>query len=392
MHLLEQYALACGAKISEPFIYETFFPLSFGKYIVLAKEHLFPSRNYLYWQSVVDLLSPILKKHDINIIQVSGPKDKSLNEVMQIQSQDFNQLSYIIRNCELFLSIDNPLVHIASAHNKKIVSIYSDSEPSYTGPYWGDKENQLLIKSEKNGRKASHDANENPKTINNIKPEEIANSVLSLLGFSERINIKTLFIGDNYNSENVFGFLCNQIIISNEFIPDIRLDLFFDETNLPMQLSKQKCIITTNKPISKKILLDFKANISKIIYLISENDDPSFVKFLFDNGFAFDCVTRLNGEEIKKKKINYYRYCSISSHLQTDREKSFLNSIKDKPNQNIEFKTNYIISSNDKSYLSEQHLKENEETEDFNNFAKIKNSDLFFSDIKNMWIVENLFS
>ena len=62
MHLLEQYALSCGLKIGKPFLYDHFYPLpNSNKYITIQKEAKFPSRTYKYWQSVIDLLYPILK-------------------------------------------------------------------------------------------------------------------------------------------------------------------------------------------------------------------------------------------------------------------------------------------------------------------------------------------
>ena len=36
MHLVEQYALACGAKIDKPYIYEKFAPLPFNNYITFS--------------------------------------------------------------------------------------------------------------------------------------------------------------------------------------------------------------------------------------------------------------------------------------------------------------------------------------------------------------------
>ena len=64
MHQVESYALACGAKIDKPFLYEHYFPTPSGvEYITLQKEAKFPSRQYKYWQQVVDLIYPVLSKN-----------------------------------------------------------------------------------------------------------------------------------------------------------------------------------------------------------------------------------------------------------------------------------------------------------------------------------------
>ena len=40
MHLIEQYALATGAKIDKPFIETSFYPLPFDKYIVVGEHYI----------------------------------------------------------------------------------------------------------------------------------------------------------------------------------------------------------------------------------------------------------------------------------------------------------------------------------------------------------------
>ena len=97
MHLLEQYALACGAKIGKPYIYESFFPLDFTNYITLHRDANFPSRNYKNWQAVVDILTPILDKYQIKILQVGTKKDKPLNRTQSaLGLTGINQLAFLI--------------------------------------------------------------------------------------------------------------------------------------------------------------------------------------------------------------------------------------------------------------------------------------------------------
>ena len=59
MHLLETYSLNCGAKIDRPFIYESYFPNPIENYILIQTETQFDSRNYSFWQDVIDIVFPI---------------------------------------------------------------------------------------------------------------------------------------------------------------------------------------------------------------------------------------------------------------------------------------------------------------------------------------------
>jgi len=387
MHLLEQYALACGAKIGKPYIYESFFPLDFTNYITLHRDANFPSRNYKNWQAVVDILTPILDKYQIKILQVGTKKDKPLNRTQSaLGLTSINQLAFLIQNSALHVGIDSFPTHIASHYGKKIVAIYSNTSPQNSGPFWGDSKNHRLITSFRGDRKPSYAFDENPRTINNIPPEKIANSVLELLGISERINFTTVFIGENFSDDLSFGFLPNKTVTAS-LIPEIRMDLLFNEDVLAQQLSRQKSIITTNKPIKQDLILALKQNIAKIVYLVEEGDSPEFVKFLFDNGILFDCVSTLSEEKISEKKINYYRYCNINRHAKTEEEIAVENLIKNST-EKFKFKTNYTLFSNAKAYVSEQHLKDDESSENHSAFHAIKNTSLFFCDIKNLWIVK----
>ena len=61
MHLIERYALNTGVKIDRPEVYQDYFPVPFKKFIVFAplgKNH----KKYLFWQEVINLLTPVFEK------------------------------------------------------------------------------------------------------------------------------------------------------------------------------------------------------------------------------------------------------------------------------------------------------------------------------------------
>ena len=196
MHILEQYALSSGLKIGKPFVYEVFFPIESKKYITLQKEVKFPSRQYKYWQQVVDLVNPILFKNNVKIVQIGSKNDKALKGVVYTSGEtSIAQVHYLIRNSQMHVGIDSFAVHIASCLGKKIVALYSNMTPENSGPYWSNTLDCILIQSPRGDAKPSYAIDENPRTINEIKPETIANSILQLLDIEERVKIETLFIG-----------------------------------------------------------------------------------------------------------------------------------------------------------------------------------------------------
>ena len=60
MHLIEQYSLAMGAKIDEPFIETSYYPLPFDKYIVVENGADVKSRIYGMWPDVILEIKPYL--------------------------------------------------------------------------------------------------------------------------------------------------------------------------------------------------------------------------------------------------------------------------------------------------------------------------------------------
>lgn len=67
MHLIEQYALAMGARIDKPFIETNYYPIPFDNYIVVENGYNdVKSRIYGMWPDVILEIKPYLDKKDIN--------------------------------------------------------------------------------------------------------------------------------------------------------------------------------------------------------------------------------------------------------------------------------------------------------------------------------------
>ena len=201
MHIVEQYAINCGAKINKPFIREEFFPLTFDKYITLHSPNKFPSRDYDYWQEVIDLIHPFLLKNNIKIIQIGSPDERMYSKCVRTNGMtNYKQLAYIIKNSLLHVGVDSLPIHLASIYDKKILAIFSNVYKEISKPYWGSSDNQILIQSDRKNKKPSFSTFEEPKTINNISPSEISSKILNLLGIkNDLIKYEYIHLGKEFN-------------------------------------------------------------------------------------------------------------------------------------------------------------------------------------------------
>jgi hypothetical protein len=317
-HLIERYALSSGSKIDHPYIYETYFPIPFAKYITFQAQSKFESKDYHYFQDVIDFIAPILEKEGIHILQLGTANEKPYKKVVDLRGQTtFNQLAYVMKSSLLHFGPDSLGVHLASTYNVPIIGLYSIIQSSVAGPYFGDKSKQILLEAFKrvgNG-KPSYSPVENPKSINLIKPEEIANGILKLLNIDFQVPFNTVFTGKRYSQTIMRELIPNTTnMVSNVEEPiEVRTDLFYDESILAHHLSYlKKAVVVTNKRIPIKLLKHFKTHIALVVYKITENDEPEFVKDLAYAGLPTLLLSSLTGEVLNKKKLSYYEYGNIT--------------------------------------------------------------------------------
>ena len=386
MHILEQYALNCGLKIGKPFIHEKYYPLPFEKYITFNPFGKFNSRKYSYWQDVIDLINPILKKENINIIQIGGQNEPGYNNCFPLMGQtNYNQTAYIINNAMLHFGVDSFPIHIASYFDKKIVALYCNMYASQSQPYWSSPKNIKLIQADLNGKKPSYAPEENPKTIDNIKPELIASSILELLNIDNKLSQETVFIGKKYG---VLLLEClPSIIIPQNLFPNMLLNIRFDYTGQVKEddyictlnnLNIRNCSIITDKCIEIEKLLSLKDKITNIFYDVTNtNIDVDFINKVKAFGLKIDLIfnkTLSTQEEIINNKklelIEFQEQLNIIDPVDIDEK-----IIKD----STFYKSKKLLFANNSAYLSKAAYLENkpiELTGDMNLSQKI-------SDIQN---------
>lgn len=329
MHLIESYASSSGLKINKPFIYTNFFPLNTIKYISFQPFSK-PSKNYDYWQDVINIIQPYLEKEKISIVQIGAKNDQRIDKCLYTCGQtSISQAAYIIENSILHFGADSFGVHMASGFNKKILALYSNNNIENVGPYWSDKKDIILLKPKIN-KKPSYSFEENPKTINLIKPEEIAEGILKLLNIKHKKLFETIYIGENYNQKTLELILDEFVDPSSIQIENliIRMDYFFNEPALEILLKVKKCIIFTDKPINIEMLKNYKNNILQIIYLIENKNDPNFVKELKRNTINYAMLSYLEEEELNKYKLNYMDYGLILNKKNFTKKDANLKDIK----------------------------------------------------------------
>jgi len=317
MNKTEQFALSTGSKISKPFIYTTYFPIPFERYITFHSEGLGSGRSYDFVQDCINILSPILQKNDIRLVQIGDAKDRPHIGCINLLGQATpNQLAYLISKSLLHFGVDGFPIHVASVFDIPLVALFAPQYAETTGPYFGDKSKQILLKSyEKTGLKPSFNNDENPKTINLIHPEEIANAVCKLLNLNFVCPFETVYMGRKYSGASIQESIPNhkRILFNPEFMVEIRTDLGYDEQCFIHQLSNyKKSFIIIDQPINVNLLKQFKPHIQMVIIMISDDKRVEYIQSIREAGIKFVMISKLPAEEIQKLKIHYYEYGNIN--------------------------------------------------------------------------------
>ena len=310
-HLAEEYAKACGVKIGKPIFKPHYFPIIHEKYITIHNDKKVQAKEYDFWPEVISILRPFIE--DIKIIQVGNFGEATIEGVdAHLPTASLKQCCYIIKNSLGHMGIDSVPVHIASACDRPVVGIYAHTYANTCSPLWNEKSKAITIESDRGGRSPSFSLEENPKTINFIKSEEIAKAMLDVLGIDKKINRKTLFQGPRSMVN------CIEVIPSEN--PSfqggpvlVRMDLFHNEKVLNHTLNISPCEVTLTRPINESFLKSGRIN--RLTYK-SNDFDPRFLKQIKNSGIpsTFVCSSQ--------KALDRERYKNFDTliHLEKDQK------------------------------------------------------------------------
>jgi len=362
MRLIENYALQLGQKINKIHTYEKYYPLPFDDY-VLIQPFSKAAKNYEYISEVIDLIYPFLEKLGLKLVQVGGTNEKPLQKCYHTQGNtDFNQLEYLVSKAKMVISTDSLSAHLAGHYNKPLVVLISNNFKECVSPYFGDKSKQIILEPDRTKRNPSFSLDEGPnKQLHELKPEQIASSILKLLNIEHSFEFKTLEFGPLYNTK-IMEMTPTQVVNPGQFGAEkmiVRMDFFYNEAILIEQLKVCPCIIFTNKEINREILKAFtNQRIHQIIYILGENNsNPDFIKFCQSLGININIISYLSDESINKFKLDYCELGIIhKKHILNPKDND---KYKNLNLDNLYFKSGKTILHDNKFYASFAHILNN---------------------------------
>tara|TARA_R100000008_G_C3579179_1_gene167281 strand:- start:888 stop:2072 length:1185 start_codon:yes stop_codon:yes gene_type:complete len=394
MHLIEQYALSCGAKINKPYIREKYFPIPANNYITFSPRSK-PSKNYDYWKEVLSMIVPPLSKIGVALVQLGEEKDPKFDGCIDLRGKtSIAQAAYLIKRAVMQVGTDSFATHMASAFGRKVVSLYSNSPVQNCKPYWSKQEDCVLLESDRQGLKHSFAIEENPKTINTIAPEEIALSVFKLLGLQTKVKHKTVQIGSKWNNEFLEVVPSHVATFSKPAPKDrhvIRMDYHFNEEVMTLQLKSNPGLIVTNKPISIDRLVKSKELIEQVIYLVEDDKfQADFVRDLDRSGIQNSVFTDLKGEELDNLK---YKLLNLNKGIALIESKT-IESVRNHDKINIDklmFRSKKFIIEKDKIYPGKAAYLNKRSIENFDSEPiPIFNQKEFWDEVDFFWLTEKV--
>ena len=350
-HILEEYAKNLGVLISKPIISKHYFPVVDDKYITIFSEESMPSKNYKYYDIVLELLRPFLSEKNIKVIQIDT-KDNQIKGVDKVVGGlSFRQYAYLISKSIMHIGVDNVYSHYASSENIPIVNLFGNIYPSISNGYWSP-DNQKKDIAAPWAVKPSLSHQDPNNEINLIKPEKIAESILALLGEKIKINFKTQKIGSMFSEE-----IYEVVPTSFHPLPDkhnniifLRADYGVDADAFLEYCSRYKVAIISDQLIQFSVIDKFKNNINKISLLIDKDYEEIPEKY-------FEILKRWNiSVQILVKDKNDLAFLK---NKYFDQDVYFYHSKKDKikgVTKKSLFLSNKKIFKDGKVYASKAHL------------------------------------
>jgi|SRR5882724_786635 len=392
MHPLETYAANCGAKIGKPYIYTSFFPLPIEKYITFHSDSQGTAKNYDYLQDVINMISLPLQEAGIRIVQIGGQKDRNFSNCINAKgAANLNQVAYIIQNSILHFGSDGFPTHLAGGFDIPFVSIFTNNFIGCDRPYFGSPEKQIFISSydRTEQKKPSFSNDENPKTINMIKPEEIASAILKLLNIDYKIPFDSLFFGKKYSSFMIQECIPDHrnLIFNPELLVEIRADKpdMKEEDLFHLLAQYRKSIIVVDKPINLNIIHQFKQNIQMLAFKITENDHKDFLSELESTGVKLILISSLSQERINELKIKYYEYGIINRIEESP--KDMVETLR-KDTSNLYYRSSKLTASKNKMYSSQAAVEKDTPLQNLEEYQKVIDSPSFWEEIEFYTIVK----
>lgn len=375
MKLIERYALSAGLKIGAQHLKEDFYPLPFMRYITLHAGSGMLGKNYPFYAEVMRLIKPHLIAQGIEVVQLGGKDDAPIDGAHHIMGKcTLNQSSYVLHGARLHLGNDSVWGHRAGYLGIPLVQPFGSTDYRNHASYEADPAKTVFLESHRWGRHPTFASQENPPSIALIRPEEIAEAVLRLLGIAYPPFTRTQFIGLNY-LQTIVEVIPN-MVPAPDFMSHlpliVRMDYTHDEAVLQSILQTGRRIhLFARAPINVNLLVAFKGQILSYNHEIDTSCPVDYLQIIARIIPARAIFSRTEDlDALAALRFQFFNICSIDQLTHRTKAKyvteaaSYLNisaadmqiGLDTALNSGIlSFRTNKYLLSRDKVYLSYAH-------------------------------------
>lgn len=384
--LISTYSTATGLRIDKPDLPEAFYPLPFTDYVTIQTGSGQGPKNYDYYQEVIVMLMPTLAARAVAIVHLGAKDDPPLQGVHDLRGKtSVAQSQYILKRGKLHLGNDSWLAHCAGWNRHPLVALYGSTSAQNHGPYWSDPARTRLLSSHRAGGVPTYSSQEQPKAINWIAPETVANAVIDLLTGdpAARLVQETRFIGLLY-THPIFEVVPDSFPDANSlpgqpFI--VRMDYRFDEAVLENLLrTGRKVSIFTNREINLNLLAQYRPSILGYTHELDISCPLQYVASLKAILPQHLFHTReKDPAKVAALRFQFFDLCTIEQTSNTTRDDyltaalGYLNWDESKRvdletelrENRVLFKSNKYLMSKGQLYLSPAHLRLNQPISDF---------------------------
>jgi hypothetical protein len=413
--LVSQYAKVTGLTIDKPNVKEQFYPTSFDRYITLQTGSGQGPKNYSYFQEVVALVKPILDANRITIVHLGAKEDPPINGVYDLRGKTtILQSNYLIKRTLAHVGNDSWLAHCAGWNFRPLVALYGSTSISAHSPFWYDPATTVLLESHRWGGRPTYSAGENPKSIDTIPPEQVANALLRLLGIKDQFAHQTRFVGLLYTTTVID--LVPDSFPGAEFMPGAPINVRMDRMHVPEVLAGlletgRRVNIFTKAPIDINLLNAHRGQVLSYNHELDAGADekslptleyvdliravcPHYAFFTREQDAAkvsalrfryFDHVTveqvkDLTKEEYLGAAMAYLNWKGDEKRVDLERETRQTGGV-------LRFKTNKFVLGGGSAFLSYAHLAANQPTQSLQaNEADVIDSPDLWRDINHMMV------
>ena len=346
MNILEKYSVSCGVKISRPKVASSYFPLRDESYIIFDARSFYETNTYDLFADVVAHLEGILQRNNIKIYSFLIDEKETLPGTQSFINLTKKQEAYLIKHASLVVSCDNLSTYYASALDIPSIGLYSAYPAECKKPLWSD--NHSALESDWLGNLPAYGVEENPKAINFIKPEIIANTILKKLRLKDRILLETLYIGDHYPIKVVE--VIPDFTVPSDFLQgkaiNLRADYHFNEELIVHWLQGRAVNLLIEKPINVNLLKYFKKNIVQLTVNINDSFSEEYLLAVGATTIPLEifCEDEAQLEDFRFKLFDFNIEKSIF------KTKEDLDESSTKFNKNTKFLSGKVLMSEGQRY------------------------------------------